>query len=202
MKSLKPILIGIGVAGFLFLFRNNITIAMKNALEYFNKYKGIKETDQRLYDFLYKLWRHVGYSDNWAKKAIKDRIAWSAAFISYVYKDYVDFPKSASHSYYIVASRENTQQNKGNFKLRKINEYKPQVGDIVCKNRGGKNYTYDSIFKGAISHCDTVVKVNRTSIETLGGNVSNQITKTIVPTKNGYISKSGYFAIIQNLHKN
>ena len=199
MKSVKPILIGIGAVSLLFLFRKKITNAMTNAINYFNTYRGITETDKRFYDFLYKIWRHVGYSDSWAKKAIQDRIAWSAAFISYVYKDYTDFPKSASHSHYIVASRENTQLGKGNFRLRKINEYKPKIGDLVCINRGGKNYTYDSIFKGAISHCDTVVKVNPTSIETIGGNVSNQISKTIVPTKNGYINKSGYFAIIQNI---
>lgn len=181
----------------------NLVRKMKNkavtlAKELHQNYGGTPETS--LYDFLYTIWRNVGYSDAGAKSAITNRTAWSAAFISYAFKDYPDFPKSASHSNYIVKSRDNEQNGTGTFRLKRTEEYKPKVGDIVCKNRNGGNYTYDSIYKGAQTHCDIVTEVRDNEIVTIGGNVSDTVKITKVSTSNGYINKSGYFAIISNLN--
>lgn len=166
----------------------------------FKKYRGIKEDSAAFKGVLKKMWRHVGYSDSSADRAIRNETPWSAAFISYAFRNYADFPKSASHSYYIVDSRTNTENRTGKFRLRRINKYRPKVGDIVCRGRGGVRLTYDSIYKGAISHCDIVVAIKDGYLITIGGNVSNQISITKVPIQQGYINKSGYFAVIQNLH--
>lgn len=176
------------------MFRKSAHTAEKLKKEY----EGIDENSPELYNLLYDMWRNVGYGDSDAKNAIANETPWSAAFISWLFKDYPDFSRSGSHSYYIVDARENEKNASGNFRLKRINNYRPKIGDIVCKNRSTGNFTYDSIYKGGISHCDIVTKVNKDSIETIGGNVSDKITKRVVPLKDGYINKSGYFAIIEN----
>ena len=183
-----------------YIKKQGIKSAVTYAKQIYSQFSGVIETDARLNSFLYKIWRHVGWGDTWAKKAIAERTAWSAAFISYLYRNYSDFPKSASHSNYIVTARNNSKNNTGNFRLRRIDQYKPQEGDIVCMNRGGNNFTYDTIYAGAISHCDTVISVSSSRIVTIGGNVSNQIKKNTVLTRNGYLYGSGFFAIIENRH--
>jgi hypothetical protein len=203
MRNATKIGIGIGAVTLAAIVFGNKDKIQKLALSLYDQYKGITETDAGLFDLLYKMWRHVGYSDVGAKSAIKNQTPWSAAFISWVMQKYPDFPKSASHSNYIVTARENYQAKKGNFWLRGPLAYKPKVGDILCMNRGGKRYTYQTIFRGAISHCDVVVEVHKDHIVTMGGNVSNQIKRNVVKTKNGYVDyREGYFAIIQNRHIN
>ena len=53
-----------------------------------------------------------------------------------------------------------------------------------------------------MSHCDLVVSTNEKQAVTIGGNVSDSVTKTIVPLKNGKIDMSkenkGYFVVIKN----
>lgn len=168
----------------------------QQAIQLAKKYDEIDEADMP--EFLFKLWKNLGYSDSAANAAISNQTPWSAAFISYLFRKHKDFPKSASHSTYIVAARTNTANNSGKIRLRRINEYKPKPGDLVCKNRAGNNFTYDSIYVGANSHCDVVTKIRGSKIETIGGNVSNEVEKTYVNSNNGFISDPGYFAIIEN----
>lgn len=169
------------------------------AIYLYKSYKLYNENSSEFQNVLTAMWRNVGYSETAAKDAIKKELPWSAAFISFLFQDYPSFPKSASHSNYIVSARDNTKSNTGIFRLRKISDYKPQIGDIVCKTRGGVNVTYDSITRGTISHCDIIVAKNENELVTIGGNVSNKIEITKVPIINGYINKAGYFAVIQHI---
>ncbi|MDX1349651.1 MAG: DUF2272 domain-containing protein [Putridiphycobacter sp.] len=174
------------------------------AIALYNQFKGIKETDPRLEELIYQMFRYVGWSDAKSKEAVRKQTPWSAVGISYALKQFPDFPKSASHSYFIVDARTNYKSNPptGNWHLRGIHAYKPQVGDIVCKGRAGRSYTYQSIKKGDPSHTDLVIGVTNTHLVTIGFNVGNGIAITNVPLKNGYINHSNYFATIQNKHVN
>ncbi|MFT5821219.1 MAG: hypothetical protein ACI8ZM_002468 [Crocinitomix sp.] len=172
-----------------------------NALAQLKRYKGIKEDDSRFHKILMTMWMHLGYSKEKAERYIRNEIPWSAAMISYNMRDYEDFPKSASHAYYAVASRKNRAKGESNFWLYRPHEIRPKVGDIVLKGRSGARVNYDSVKVGDPTHGDIVVEVQKDYLITIGGNVSNQVKITKVAIKNGYISDPKYFAIIQNRHK-
>jgi peptidoglycan hydrolase-like protein with peptidoglycan-binding domain len=132
----------------------------------------------------------------------QEKHPWSAAFISWVMRKAGAggaFRYSSSHAAYIVEAKNNRLANKSNpFKAYPISEVKPEPGDLVCKSRAGSGATYDSIRRGMKTHCDIVTEVKPGSITTIGGNVSNSVSKTIVRTNaNGYISEPVYFAVIK-----
>lgn len=95
---------------------------IQDAVILYNTYKGQKETDANLEAMIYKMWRHLGWSDSYSKKALVNKTPWSAAFVSWTMRNYPDFPKSAAHSNYIVEARNNTKNNTGNWKLRRLDE--------------------------------------------------------------------------------
>lgn len=176
--------------------------AAKIAMQLHKQWSDKKETDPEFKKFLIKMWKNLGLTDKATESFIKERQPWSAAFISLCMTEagYTDFPKSASHSCYNEQARKNRKSNTGKFQLYRIDEYKPKVGDIVSKGRAGVSLTYDSVSCGDLSHSDIVVEVKDNEIITIGGNVADTVSITRVPTKNGYINKSGYYAIIKNLH--
>ena len=160
--------------------------------------EGNKDTIQRLRDY----WEEgtgTKANDNYYINT-----AWSSAFISYLMKKAGagdDFKYSPSHSEYIRQAIKNRKQ-KNSIKIKgyKPNEVDVKAGDLVCYPRqGGVNYDTTS---GYNSHCDLVVSTNEKQAVTIGGNVSDSVTKTIVPLKNGKIDMSkenkGYFVVIKN----
>lgn len=159
-----------------------------------------KEHEPAMRDVLANYWRQgVGYlpkQANWWST-----VPWSAAFISWVVRRAGGgdrFRYAAGHSYYIVAAKQNRQQQNNNpFKAYRINEVKPRIGDIVCKDRGS-GATYDTIREGMATHCDIVVGVQPGRLMTIGGNLSNSVGISTVKTDaDGYINQPGYFAVIR-----
>jgi hypothetical protein len=160
--------------------------------------EGNKDTIQRLRDY---------WEEGTGTKANDDyyvNTAWSSAFISYLMKKAGagdDFKYSPSHSEYIRQAIKNRKQNNSiKIKGYKPNEVDVKAGDLVCYPRqGGVNYETTSSY---MSHCDLVVSTNEKQAVTIGGNVSDSVTKTIVPLKNGKIDMSkenkGYFVVIKN----
>ena len=131
--------------------------------------------------------------------------AWSSAFISWLmFKAGAgkDWKYSQSHSVYITDTIKNRKQNNSNpFKGYKVDEVDVQVGDLVCKPRQN-GVTYDSP-SGYMSHCDLVVAVDSDNAVAIGGNVSNSVSKTTIPLKNGKVDKtnpsnSKWFVVIKN----
>jgi len=108
--------------------------------------------------------------------------AWSAAFISWLFKTTGAkdaFPYATSHSTYI---RKAVANRKAGIKKGLIGfkpeEYSPKVGDLVCYPRQS-GVTYDST-GNYMSHCDLIVDVDKRNnkITTIGGNVSDSVSKT------------------------
>lgn len=141
--------------------------------------------------------------DSYAEGASDDSEPWSAAFISYVVKqagvtEADGFEFSVAHLRYVVhalLNRKNEDLDRP-FWLYEPDEVRPQVGDILCKNRGG-GFTADRLANtyieedpsgdgteyrikpdasiGGVSHCDVVVSTEEGPdgtlfFETLGGN--------------------------------
>lgn len=158
-----------------------------------------KEGDSSMYDNIKKYWQE-GTETFWSKTKMINE-AWSAAFISYIMKmsgagD--NFKYSNSHSVYIRDAIKNRKANNKNpFKGYEPNEVKVSKGDLVCYARQkGVGYDTTGAYK---SHCDIVVDVKGDKATTIGGNVSNSVSKTIVDLDDKKkIKNKKYFVVIKN----
>lgn len=157
-----------------------------------------KESNAAMKHDLSKYWRAAGAPD------YGDSAAWSAAFISWLFKvtgAKEKFPYASSHSVYIrqaVANRKAGMASGGIIGYRK-EEYPPKIGDLICYPRQGgvtfdSNYTYKS-------HCDLVVDIDRRNrkLVTIGGNVSNSVSKTLYDIdEKGRVITPKVHAILRN----
>jgi hypothetical protein len=161
----------------------------------------IKETDSSIRTRLQDYWRTGTGSErhevNWPSE-----VPWSAAFISWVMRKAGAgraFSYSGQHAIYISAAKKNRLQNNQNpFKAYRTTEVAPRIGDLVCKSRAGSQATYETIQPGMKTHCDIVVEVRPNAIVTIGGNVSNSVSHSVVRTnQQGLITAPSYFAVIR-----
>jgi len=178
-------------------FRRKAVSLAKKEWEDWNKGK-TKEKSGSMYQRLKTYWQNIGWDESrWTPSGV----AWSSAFISYIMKKANakdDFKYSASHSVYIRDAVKNRKNNNKNpFKAYRLNEKKAEIGDLVCYARqGGVSYDTTSAYQ---SHCDIIVDINKDSVDVIGGNISDSVTKKSVPlTKDGYIKEGGKrFTIIK-----
>lgn len=157
----------------------------------------IKETSPGMRSALTKYWQ-AGEASDYGYSA-----AWSAAFISYLMKQAgagSEFPYAVSHSTYIRKAVDNRNAGK-RFGLvaYKPGERQPKIGDLICYPRqSGITFETDHAYD---SHCDIVVAINKAAnqVITIGGNVSNSVSKTIYPlNEKGLIVSNKVHAILQN----
>lgn len=205
----------IGVTGLAIMYRREIIQfvtgtnrlrrkAIAKANEEYSKWnvKGekIKEHDSRTLKDLQNYWESTNNSYSSMKGS-----PWSAAFISYLMKQAGakdDFKYATSHSTYIIQSIQNRLNKTGRFKGYKPEEVKLEVGDLVCYPRAGSGANYNSTGSYE-SHCDIVTSINkRTNTATsIGGNVSDSVSKTIIPLNTkGQINNNnnkGYFVVVK-----
>jgi hypothetical protein len=142
----------------------------------------------------------------------RDRDApWSAAFISYVAKaaGYNDFPFSSGHARYICdAKRKRERDEDGPYWLFRLNEHKPQLGDLICgwriRPRTFETVTTPEIYRHKSdffpSHTDVVVEISAGTARTIGGNVDQSVCeKGFALTTDGYLKPGAkIFAIMRN----
>ncbi|MCZ2223928.1 MAG: DUF2272 domain-containing protein [Chitinophagales bacterium] len=123
---------------------------------------------------------------------------WSAVFISWCMKKagYEScFLYSINHAKYILWANDNkiNQQYKNPFWAYNINDKEaayPASGDLLCKNREGKEFSLNTIHKKSISHCDIVFEVDKANgiVVTIGGNVADKVNKRwVFLDENGFI---------------
>jgi hypothetical protein len=115
----------------------------------------------------------------------ESRAAWSGAFVSYVMKEAgagVSWPATGSHAHYIRIATQNRERRSGHFWARRLSEYAPRPGDLVC-NSLESGIDYDSQpDRNYASHCDIVVDVRAGWIAVVGGNLSNSVAKRALMT--------------------
>jgi hypothetical protein len=161
----------------------------------------IKESSPGMRSVLEDYWRTgVGWVPS--EPQWWSRVAWSAAFISWVMRKAgagQAFKYSSAHAAYIKAAKDNRIANNDNpFKAYRVTEVSPKVGDLVCKSRAGSGATYDNIRLGLKAHCDIVTDVQPNRLLTIGGNVSQSVSMTPVSTDSrGLITSPSYFAVIK-----
>jgi hypothetical protein len=134
-------------------------------------------------------------------------VPWSAVFISTVFKlaNYspTEFEGAASHSLYMrSALRAYADARDGYGQLPCDPAWvKPRVGDLVCFSRTAAMKSWGDVlarfessrqrpdsfpFEG---HCDVVVHLspNQTTVDTVGGNLSDTVKKSERPTRGGLL---------------
>jgi hypothetical protein len=160
-----------------------------------------KEKSSSMYNTLKQYWDNIGWDESrWTPSGV----AWSSAWISYIMRKAGagdDFKYSASHSSYIRQARKNREQNSSNpFKAYRLNEKKPELGDLVCYYRGTTSNDPFDRNSSYQSHCDIVVAKEDNKIEVIGGNVGDSVSKKVVELDDdGFVKKKGkkWFAIIK-----
>lgn len=176
--------------------------AIKLAEEEFGAWNNdgkLKENEDSVFDRLKTYWQE-GTGTFWDKAKMINE-AWSAAFISYLMKKSGagdNFKYSNSHSVYIRDSIKNKLENNNNpFKGYKPEEVSVNKGDLVCYPRqNGVGYDTTSAYA---SHCDLVIDIKGDKAITIGGNVSNSVSKTEVELdSNKKIKNQKYFVVIKN----
>ena len=135
--------------------------------------------------------------------------AWSAAFISFAMKEAGDdgrFKKNAGHCVYINDAIKRRDEPEAPFHGKRIEDYAPQLGDLICRNRGDSNVSFDTAPTTGwySSHTDIVTAIKPGVVEMIGGNVSNSVSVSrlkLLP--DGRLDPSdpkanGVFAIMKN----
>lgn len=139
--------------------------------------------------------------------------AWSATFVSWCVLDAGarngEFDLSIRHAMYIRKAIENADAETGVFRARKITDYAPKLGDIICGNRDGGNVTYDQArtLNSYNSHGAIVVDLTMENgaryALTVGGNESDSIRiKKVRLAATGNVkqqSPNPYICVIENL---
>ena len=116
--------------------------------------------------------------------------AWSAAFVSYVFRIAgagSAFPYAADHAVYIDAAKRMTLGLDRGWLLiaERPESYAPVSGDLICHGRNwAAPMRYDDLPAGKLfpAHCDIVVDTSRTgTIAVIGGNIRDTVALRHIP---------------------
>jgi hypothetical protein len=190
---------------------------------------GYTEDDRPVYDNMVAYWAATGEGDfdSWAdcfagwQRKCPWHLPWSAAFVSWVMAEAgmpADrFLPNENHWTYVREIVVRAGNPEAAFLPEPVDRYRPQPGDLICKTRGGaETPTFDALLADPDGpgeflpmHCDLVV-ANRGSalipngfIEAIGGNVANSVSKSLIPSREGYLipGRAGrWFVVLRNIY--
>lgn len=154
----------------------------------------------------------VGGGTPTADQIAKDKYAWSAVGMSYVFHragfNKSEFPFAQSHSVWIrkfIAARinGNTSALYHGYRLTEP-QASPEVGDLVAYARTGETFAQAQNFFNAtgpyMSHSDIVVRKQNGTIDVIGFNVLDSVTRKTIPLdERGLIAdrKHKWFAVLK-----
>lgn len=133
---------------------------------------------------------------------------WSAAFISWLMQEAgvpsEQFPPTAAHRVYLNHLLQESEEVT-KLKPQTILQYQAKPGDLLCATRGSNpSPALDALplqVSGGL-HCDLVVANDGKTLQLIGGNVRNSVSKTIITlSPEGYViptRKRPWFIIIEN----
>lgn len=154
-------------------------------------------------------WRAVGKARLYGTDC---KQPWSSAFIGWVMGG-AGVPESQllrapAHWIYLAGAIDQAPYPGRYFVPRRITDYSPNPGDLICAHRGGSRpsssggYTSARGLSGKPTHCDLVVKKNGRTLEAIGGNVRNSVSKvTLELDGNGRLQRvprRPWFLILEN----
>jgi hypothetical protein len=160
-------------------------------------------------DFVGEMWRKIGLDLDGTDR---DQ-PWSAAAISFMVRNagakYRKFKFAPSHSKYIhhaIAARD-AEDTSVPFWGFRINELKPEVGDIVCRDNPefAPAVTFDVArqLDSYRSHCDIIMKIDSPNqrVLAIGGNVSHSVNIAVYDLAPGDLlaGTRHVFALLRNM---
>ncbi|MFQ6172873.1 DUF2272 domain-containing protein [Oryzobacter sp. R7] len=150
-------------------FKREVAAVARQELAAWN---GRPESDPAVLAFLEAYGRagNTANPQSWAASAAADTTAWSAGFISFCVQQAAltagipgdPFRRNTLHAVYVHAAKQNrvARAFANPFWLYRIGEVKPEVGDLLCKNRPGSNaVTFENLQGNEASHVDVVTEV-------------------------------------------
>src|SRR5476649_713611 len=157
-----------------------------------------REASERVRDY----WKSVDRPD---LSGMNTEVPWSAAFISWdiasagVPHDL--FCPDVRHTIYVERLVERAKRPGAALIPRRLNERRPEPGDLLCSSRANGTTTLDNLDRGP-GHCDIVVLVRPGAVEAIGGNVSDSVTRSVFPLdETGFLSPIAarpFFTVIEN----
>jgi len=140
------------------------------------------------------------------------RQSWSAAFISWVMGaagvPQYQFPPAEAHWIYVTHIIRQADEFQSDFVPHGIKSYRPKPGDLICAGRGPsapllQHYPLNwRLFQYTPMHCDIVVARKGLTLEAIGGNVRNSVSKSILTLdRDGYLQptpRRPWFLVIEN----
>jgi hypothetical protein len=171
---------------------------------------GAWEDDSRVYsDRVNSYWRAAGKP---GLDGMDCREPWSAAFISWIMENsgvpVTQFRPASAHWVYMADVVDQAPYPGRWFVPRRIKDYSPEPGDLICASRGFTRpetfdgYTNPSMLAGYNTHCDLVVSKSGRTLESIGGNVRNSVSRTNVELDaEGHlqpVQRRPWFMVIQN----
>lgn len=134
--------------------------------------------------YVREMWAAIGEAyDGRSKYPNGEEVPWSAAFISWVVRRagpaYANFRFASSHSVFVnnaIKARVTGRTDKPFWGYR-ITEERPQLGDIIQRNRGKGAFTYSYAENHTeySSHSDIVIEVTPDVVRVVGGNVGDTV---------------------------
>jgi hypothetical protein len=142
------------------------------------------ESDPNMRETLRAYWLAVR-DERGAEEALAANLAWSAAFVSWVVREAgaaQAFSYSGLHVAYVAAAkRSRLNGDATKFWAYDIREAKPEVGDLVCRDRERNGVcsgtTYANVDDGTqrLTHSDVVIRVEPGRITCVGGNLEDSV---------------------------
>jgi len=137
---------------------------------------------------------------------------WSAAFISWVMRGAGvpegQFPPAPAHWIYLARLVDQSDYPGRYFVPRRVADYSPNPGDLICASRGLSRpatfdgYTRPEALKGVNTHCDLVVRKSGQTLEVIGGNVRNSVSKSTLELDGAgrlrAVPRRPWFLILEN----
>jgi hypothetical protein len=160
------------------------TVVLKGSEESIPNVGAWEDDDSRFSGRVNSYWRAVG------KPRIKGMDCWqpwSAAFMSWVVSGAgvpeSQFRRAPAHWIYLTSMIEEAPYPGRYFVPRRVGGYSPNPGDLICAYRGhSRPHSYGSDIsaqrlRGTPTHCDLVVRKSGKTLEAIGGNVRNSVSK-------------------------
>ena len=143
-----------------------------------------EDDDSRYSGRVNDYWRAVGKPRLYGTDC---RQPWSAAFMSWVMRGAgvpdSQFRRESAHWVYLSSIIEEAPYRGRYFVPRRIVDYSPNPGDLICAYRGRSRSASTSSYvsarglTGTPAHCDLVVGKSGGTLEAIGGNVRNSVSK-------------------------
>ncbi len=167
---------------------------------------GLQETDPAAKPVLREYWmKGVSVSRSTADRHIAERIAWSAAFISFVVRQALAksgsravFKFDAPHSVYVGAAIRNMLEGASRPAFfghppTGSGAVRPEVGDLIGTTVTQAIAGFSDALRAArrmeryFSHFDVVTEVSGNTVKVVGGNVADSVSERSFQLNNGIL---------------